>query len=65
MARLDALFFHLCGIGRDDAAYILDSFPIVREEDEKAFGSYLTKNSVLAYFSGAPSMRKQSYRSQR
>ena len=36
MARLDALFFHLYGIDRDDAAYILDTFPIVRENDEKA-----------------------------
>lgn len=49
MARLDALFFHLYGIGRDDAAYILDTFPIVREEDEKAHGRHLTKDLVLAY----------------
>jgi hypothetical protein len=49
MARLDALFFHLYGISRDDAAYILDTFPIVREQDEKAFGRYLTKDLVLAY----------------
>lgn len=49
MARLDALFLHLYGIGREDAAYILDTFPIVREEDEKAHGRYLTKDLVLAY----------------
>ena len=49
MARLDALFFQLYGIARDDAAYILDTFPIVREHDEKAFGRYLTKELVLAY----------------
>lgn len=49
MARLDALFFHLYGISREDAAYILDTFPIVREDDEKAFGRYLTKELVLAY----------------
>ena len=49
MARLDALFFQLYGISRDDAAYILDTFPIVREQDEKAFGRYLTKDLVLAY----------------
>jgi len=48
-ARLDALFFHLYGIDRDDAAYILDTFPIVRENDEKAHGHYLTKALVLAY----------------
>ena len=34
-ARLDALYFHLYGLSRDDAGYILDTFPIVREQDEK------------------------------
>ncbi len=48
-ARLDALFFQLYGISRDDAAYILDTFPIVREDDEKSFGRYLTKELILAY----------------
>ena len=48
-ARLDALFFHLYNISRDDAAYILDSFPIVREQDQKAHGHYLTKALILAY----------------
>lgn len=49
LARLDALFFHLYGISRIDAAYILDTFPIVREQDEKAHGHYLTKALILAY----------------
>ncbi|MDO8813533.1 MAG: Eco57I restriction-modification methylase domain-containing protein, partial [Gallionella sp.] len=49
LARLDALFFNLYGINRDDAAYILDTFPIVREQDEKAHGCYLTKELILAY----------------
>ena len=49
LARLDALFFHLYGIGRDDAAYILDTFPIVREQDEKMHGRYLTKDLILTY----------------
>lgn len=49
LARLDALFFQLYGLSRDDAAYILDTFPIVREQDEKAHGRYLTKALILAY----------------
>lgn len=49
LARLDALFFHLYGLSRDDAAYILDTFPIVREHDEKAQGRYFTKELILAY----------------
>ena len=48
-ARLDALYFHLYGLTLDDAGYILDTFPIVRREDEKAFGRYRTREMVLAY----------------
>ncbi len=48
-ARLDAIYFHLYGIGKDDAAYILDTFPIVKREDEETFGRYLTKDLILAY----------------
>ena len=29
-ARLDALYFHLYGLDRDDAEYVLGTFPIVR-----------------------------------
>ena len=46
-ARLDALYFHLYGLGRDDARYVLDTFPIVRREDEKAFNSYRTRDLIL------------------
>ena len=45
--RLDALYFHLYGIGRDDADYILSTFPIVRRQYETRFGSYRTRD--LAY----------------
>ena len=48
-ARLDALYFHLYGLSRDDAEYILDTFPIVRREDEAAFGTYRTRDMTLAY----------------
>ncbi len=50
-ARLDALYFHLYGLSRDDAGYVLDTFPIVRGEDEKAFGHYRTRDMILAYMS--------------
>ena len=49
-ARLDALYFHLYGLTRDDAAYILDTFPIVRRHDQAAYGHYRTKAMVLAYY---------------
>ena len=48
-ARLDALYFHLYGLSRDDAEYVLDTFPIVRREDEVAFGTYRTRDMTLAY----------------
>ena len=48
-ARLDALYFHLYGLTRADAGYILDAFPIVLREDEKAFGRYRTREMILAY----------------
>ena len=48
-ARLDALYFHLYGLSRDDAGYILGTFPIVRKQDIKEFSSYRTKELILAY----------------
>ena len=48
-ARLDALYFHLYGLSREDAGYVMDTFPIVRRDDEKRFGKYRTKEMVLAY----------------
>ena len=47
MAALDALFFYLYGLDGDDAAYMLQSFPIVREQEERAFGRYRTQEEVL------------------
>ncbi len=49
-ARLDALYFHLYGLSRDDAEYVLDdTFPIVRSQDEDACGTYRTRDMTLAY----------------
>ena len=48
-ARLDALYFHLYGLSREDAEYILSTFPIVQREDEAQFGSYRTRDLILAY----------------
>ena len=48
-ARLDALYFHLYGLSRDDASYVLDTFPIVRRDDEKAYGRYRTRDLILTY----------------
>ena len=48
-ARLDALYFHLYGLSREDVGYVLGTFPIVRRQDEGEFGSYRTRDLILAY----------------
>ena len=48
-ARLDALYFHLYGLDRDDAGYVLGTFPIVRRQDQAQFGRYRTRDLILAY----------------
>ncbi|MEV5383427.1 DNA methyltransferase [Streptomyces sp. NPDC052721] len=49
-AELDAFFFHLYGIDRNDTAYILDTFNVTRDNDIKAHGEYRTKNLILAEY---------------
>ncbi|MBN1206198.1 MAG: hypothetical protein JXB05_14875 [Myxococcaceae bacterium] len=46
-AELDAAFFHLYGLSREDTAYVLDTFPVVRKHDEKAHGEYRTQRLIL------------------
>jgi hypothetical protein len=48
--ELDAAFFHLYGLNRDDTAYILDTFPIVKRKDEEKHGHYRTKDRILALY---------------
>jgi hypothetical protein len=49
-AELDAAFFHLYGLSREDADYILDTFPVVRKTDMKAHAEYRTKRIILAIY---------------
>ena len=45
--ELDAAFFHLYGLAREDVYYVMDTFPIVRKHDEKEHGEYRTKRLIL------------------
>lgn len=45
--EIDAAFFHMYGVSRDDAAYILDSFPVVEQTESREHGEYRTKRVVL------------------
>jgi N-6 DNA Methylase len=49
-AELDAAYFHLYGIVREDVEYVMDTFKVVRERDEKQFGEYRTKRLILEVF---------------
>ena len=46
-AELDALMFHLYGVNRTDADYIMHTFPIVQRKDEEAHGEFRTKRLIL------------------
>ena len=49
-AKLDAVYFHLCGVtDRDDIAYIYSTFPIVERHEEAAWGSYRSRDLGLAW----------------
>jgi hypothetical protein len=58
-AELDAAFFHLYGIDRDDVDYIMETFPIVKRKDEKDHGTYRTKAKILEIYD-AMATAKQS-----
>jgi len=45
--ELDAAYFHLYGIERDDVDYIMETFPIVKRKDEAKYGTYRTKEVIL------------------
>lgn len=49
--ELDAAFFHLYGRSREETEYVMETFTIVRKNDEKAGnGRYRTKDTILAIF---------------
>lgn len=49
-AELDAAFFHLYGIERDDVDYIMETFPIVKRKDIAEHGEYRTKRVILEIY---------------
>lgn len=48
--ELDAAYFHLYGIERDDVDYIMETFPIVKRKDEAAHGEFRTKRVILEIY---------------
>ncbi len=48
--ELDAAYFHLYEIGRDDVDYIMSTFPIVERKDIAAHGTYRTRDRILELY---------------
>lgn len=48
--ELDAAFFHLYGLSRDETATVLDTFPIVARKDLAKFGTYRTRDEILRLY---------------
>ncbi|MFE2012016.1 Eco57I restriction-modification methylase domain-containing protein [Streptomyces sp. NPDC059491] len=61
-AELDAAFLHLYGLDRSEVAHVMETFPVVKRDDEAAHGTYRTKDLILdiydrmaeAHRTGAP-----------
>jgi hypothetical protein len=50
LCELDAAYFHLYSIERDDLDYIMETFPIVKQRDEERFKEYRTKRVILEIY---------------
>jgi hypothetical protein len=48
--ELDTAYFHLYGIKRNDVDYIMETFPQVKDKDEKHHGTYRTKQTILCIY---------------
>jgi len=46
-AEIDAYVAHLYGLSRDDFAYILDTFSVLKKKEKKAFGEFMSKRKCL------------------
>jgi hypothetical protein len=48
--ELDAAYFQLYGVPREDTEHVLESFSLVREKDVKEVGEYRTKRVILEIY---------------
>ena len=46
-AEIDGYVAHLYRLSRDDFAYILDTFPVLKKKEKKAFGEFMSKRKCL------------------
>ncbi len=64
-AELDAAFFLLYGLERSEVEYVLGTFPVLRQNEERAYGEYRTARLVLSAFDALVTARTlgEPYRS--
>ncbi len=48
--EIDAAFFRVYRLTREDVAHVMDSFPVVRRSDEKLHDEYRTKRVILEVY---------------
>lgn len=46
-AEIDAYVAHFYGLTRNDFAYILDTFPVLKKKEEQVFGEFMSKRKCL------------------
>lgn len=46
-AELEAAFFNLYEVSRDNVSYVLETFPITRRHDEACYGEFRTRRLIL------------------
>lgn len=48
--EIDAVYFHLYGLTRSDVEYVMETFPITKRHDLERYGTYRTKETILAEY---------------
>ena len=60
-AKLDAVFFHLCGVtDRGDVRYVYSTFPIVERQETETHGRYRSRDLCLAYLNALAAGRSDA-----
>ena len=57
--ELDALYFKLYGLSREETDYVMETFPIVKRKDIDKHGEYRTKRIILEIFDEMLDCEKQ------
>ena len=57
--ELDALYFKLYGLNREEVDYVMETFPIVKRKDIDKYGEYRTKRVILEIFDEMLECEKQ------